>query len=53
MYEPASIIPMTEQDRQISEIIAEERSRLRNFIRGLVPDPSVNRGKTMLVMDRQ
>jgi len=24
---------MTEQDRQISEIVAEERSRLRNFIR--------------------
>ena len=31
---------MTEQDRQISEVIAEERSRLRNFIRGRVPDPS-------------
>ncbi len=31
---------MTEQDRQISEIIAEERSRLRNFIRKRVPDPS-------------
>ena len=31
---------MTEQDRQISEIISEERSRLRNFIRGRVPDPS-------------
>lgn len=31
---------MTEQDRQISEIIAEERSRLRNFIRSRVPDPS-------------
>ncbi len=31
---------MTEQDRQISEIIAEERSRLRNFIRRRVPDPS-------------
>jgi len=30
---------MTEQDRQISEIIAEERSRLRNFIRRRVPDP--------------
>ena len=31
---------MTEQDRQISEIITEERSRLRNFIRRRVPDPS-------------
>ncbi len=31
---------MTEQDRQISEIFAEERSRLRNFIRRRVPDPS-------------
>jgi len=31
---------MTEQDRQISEIIAEERLRLRNFIRRRVPDPS-------------
>jgi RNA polymerase sigma factor (sigma-70 family) len=31
---------MTEQDRQISEIIAEQRSRLRNFIRQRVPDPS-------------
>ncbi len=30
---------MTEQDRQISEIVAEERSRLRNFIRRRVPDP--------------
>ena len=31
---------MTEQDRQISGIISEERSRLRNFIRRRVPDPS-------------
>ena len=31
---------MTEQNRQPSEIIAEERSRLRNFIRRRVPDPS-------------
>src|SRR2546425_6606355 len=35
---------MTEQgfepDRQISEIVAEDRSRLRNFIRRRVPDPS-------------
>ena len=29
-----------EQDRKISEIVAEERSRLRNFIRRRVPDPS-------------
>jgi RNA polymerase sigma factor (sigma-70 family) len=28
-----------DQDRQISEIVAEERSRLRNFIRRRVPDP--------------
>src|ERR1700682_4549311 len=31
---------MTEQDRQISEIVAEERSRSRNFLRRRVPDPS-------------
>jgi RNA polymerase sigma factor (sigma-70 family) len=31
---------MNEQDRQISEIVAEERSRLRNFIRRRVPDPA-------------
>ena len=31
---------MIEQDRQISEIVAEERSRLRNFIRRRVPNPS-------------
>lgn len=30
---------MTVQDRQISEVIAGERSRLRNFIRKRVPDP--------------
>jgi len=30
---------MTEQDRQISEIMTRERSRLRNFIRRRVPDP--------------
>src|SRR5947207_12985406 len=39
MDEPWSITAMTEQDRQISEIVAEERSRLRNFIRRRVPDP--------------
>ena len=31
--------PMTEQDRRISEIVAEQRARLRNFIRRRVPDP--------------
>ena len=31
---------MSEQDRQISEIVVKERSRLRNFIRRRVPDPS-------------
>ena len=31
---------MTEQDRQISEVVAEQRSRLRNFIRRRVPDPA-------------
>jgi len=31
---------MTEQDREISEIVAKERSRLKNFIRRRVPDPS-------------
>jgi RNA polymerase sigma factor (sigma-70 family) len=36
----SSITPMTEQDRQISEIVAKERSRLRNFIRRRVPDAS-------------
>jgi len=43
MYEP-SIAAMNEQgfeqDRQISEIVTEERSRLRNFIRRRVPDPA-------------
>src|SRR5438876_8360917 len=40
MDELSSVISMTEQDRQISEIVAEERSRLRNFIRRRVPDPA-------------
>jgi RNA polymerase sigma factor (sigma-70 family) len=40
MDEPLSVTSMIEQDRQISEIVAEERSRLRNFIRRRVPDPS-------------
>src|SRR6184192_4103019 len=40
MNEPATIILMTEQERRISEIVADQRSRLRNFIRRRVPDPS-------------
>src|SRR6266705_816558 len=46
MDEPSSAPTMTEQgseqdrqDGQISEIVAEERSRLRNFIRRRVADP--------------
>ncbi|MGB8457848.1 MAG: sigma-70 family RNA polymerase sigma factor [Candidatus Acidiferrum sp.] len=35
-----SVISMTEQDRQITEVVTEQRSRLRNFIRRRVPDPS-------------
>ncbi len=35
-----SVISMTEQDRQISEVVAEQRGRLRNFIRRRVPDPA-------------
>ena len=31
---------MDEQDRRISQVVAEERPRLRNFIRRRVPDPS-------------
>jgi len=40
MDELSSSTSMTERDRQISEIIVEERSRLRNFIRRRVRDPS-------------
>jgi RNA polymerase sigma factor (sigma-70 family) len=40
MEEPSSVIAVTEQDRQISEVVLEQRSRLRNFIRRRVPDPS-------------
>jgi len=40
MDEAANTTLMTEQDRQISEIVAKERSRLRNFIRRRVPDPA-------------
>src|SRR6266850_3191817 len=39
MDEPP-IDSMTEQDRHISEIVAGERSRLRNFIRRRVSDPA-------------
>ncbi len=38
MDEPSTVASMTEHDRRISEIIAEERSRLRNFIRARVPN---------------
>jgi len=31
---------MVEQDRKISEVVAEQRGRLRNFIRRRVPDPA-------------
>lgn len=40
MDEPTGITLMSEQDRQISAIIAAERARLRNFIRRRVPDPA-------------
>jgi RNA polymerase sigma factor (sigma-70 family) len=40
MGQPVSIATMTEQDRKISEVVAEQRGRLRNFIRRRVPDPS-------------
>jgi len=31
--------PMTEQDQRISEAVSRDEPRLRNFIRGRVPDP--------------
>jgi RNA polymerase sigma factor (sigma-70 family) len=40
MGEPWSIPAMAERDLRISEIVAEQRARLRNFIRRRVPDPS-------------
>jgi RNA polymerase sigma factor (sigma-70 family) len=40
MGKPVNVIAMTEQDRQISQVVAEQRSRLRNFIRRRVSDPS-------------
>jgi RNA polymerase sigma factor (sigma-70 family) len=40
MRDAASLERMTlEQDRQISEVVKREQSRLRNFIRRRVPDP--------------
>ena len=38
MHESSGVVAMTEQDRQISEVVAKERSRLRNFIRRRVPN---------------
>ena len=40
MNGPANAILMSEQDRKISEIVAGEKGRLRNFIRRRVPDAS-------------
>ncbi|HEX3071735.1 MAG TPA: RNA polymerase sigma factor [Thermoanaerobaculia bacterium] len=40
MADLASVTAMSEDDTRISEIIAEERSRLRAFIRRRVPDAS-------------
>jgi RNA polymerase sigma factor (sigma-70 family) len=40
MDRPVSTAAMTQQDRRISEIVAGERGRLRNFIRRRVPDPA-------------
>jgi RNA polymerase sigma factor (sigma-70 family) len=40
MDEALGMTAMTEQSRQISEVIAKERSRLRNFIRKRVPNES-------------
>src|SRR3984885_9876367 len=40
MGEPWSTTAMAERDLRISEIVAEQRARLRNFIRRRVPDPS-------------
>src|ERR1035438_5784845 len=40
MDEPMSVLAMTEQDRQISAVVDEQQSRLRNFIRKRVPNES-------------
>src|SRR5947209_14688900 len=37
---PMSVTGMSEQDRQISEIVVKQRPRLRSFIRRRVHDPS-------------
>jgi RNA polymerase sigma factor (sigma-70 family) len=39
MDAPSSSAVMNEQDRRISEVVTEQRSRLRNFIRRRVADP--------------
>ena len=40
MKDAASLERMSlEQDRRISEVVGQEQSRLRNFIRRRVPDP--------------
>src|SRR5260221_14706288 len=38
MNETSGVTSMTEQDRQLSQVITEQRSRLRNFIRKRVPN---------------
>jgi RNA polymerase sigma factor (sigma-70 family) len=38
MHEPTSIAWMTEQDTRTSKVVAEQQSRLRNFIRRRVPN---------------
>jgi len=38
MHEPSGATAMNERDRPISDVIAEERFRLRNFIRKRVPN---------------
>ena len=40
MDEPLSFVSMSDQDRKITEIVAEERIRLRRFIRRRVADPA-------------
>lgn len=40
MDRQASIATVTEQDRQISQAFAEQRGKLRSFIRRRVPDPA-------------
>src|SRR5271165_1276343 len=40
MDEPVSIAAMIEQDQKISEVMATEGSRLRNFIRRRVANPA-------------